>query len=192
MGRPLSFAVLPAAFAATDADSVRVEELEEFSVTALSGANARIAADGSVSIDAAAAGLAASAFGETDLIFGLLGSAGVATVSDYSSGVSIDGMDYANNAYLINGVPVGFRIISVESSPRSTPRPLSSCLSMEKHSSHRVGGLSRRNRGDLCRRSFSEQDFGYGQRRHDGVVGYAAPAVGRQDHGHGFRPRQLY
>ncbi len=38
---------------------------------------------------------------------------------------------------------------------------------MEKHSSHRVGGLSRRNRGDLCRRSFSEQDFGYGQRRHD-------------------------
>ncbi len=102
------FAVLPAAFAATDADSVRVEELEEFSVTALSGANARIAADGSVSIDAAAAGLAPRLFGETDLIFGLLGSAGVATVSDYSSGVSIDGMDYANNAYLINGVPVGF------------------------------------------------------------------------------------
>lgn len=87
-------------------DSLHV--LDEVVVSAARRNRPQIAADGGVIIDASMADGAPRVFGEADLLRVMLGSGGVGVISDYSSGVTIDGMGYAQNAYLLNGVIVQF------------------------------------------------------------------------------------
>lgn len=87
-------------------DSVRT--LQAVEVQGASRANGQVGADGNITLDAGSLRTAPRTLGEADLLRRLLSSAGVNTISDYSSGAAIDGMSYANNLYSINGVPAGF------------------------------------------------------------------------------------
>lgn len=82
--------------------------LGEVEVSGHTRRSARIRPDGTVVIDMSMLGAAPRLFGEADLLRSLSSTAGVATVSDYSSGASVDGMDYSQNLYLLNGAPVQF------------------------------------------------------------------------------------
>lgn len=89
----------------TPADTLRLSEVE---VGADRRHQAPVATDGSILLDAAALSAAPGFFGENDLVRRLMAGAGVNTLSDYSSGMSVDGMDYSQNLYRLNGVAVQF------------------------------------------------------------------------------------
>ncbi len=93
-------------YAAERADTLR--GLGEVEVRAMGRSRPRIADDGTVTLDARMATLAPRVMGEADLMRMMLSTAGVSAISDYSSGASVDGMDYSQNLYLLNSVPVEF------------------------------------------------------------------------------------
>lgn len=82
--------------------------LKEIEVKAPTSKTALTATDGSVTYDASAMTNAPRAFGEADALHYLQYVAGINSISDYSSGASIDGMDYSQNTFRLNGVPVQF------------------------------------------------------------------------------------
>lgn len=71
-------------------------------------APARAHRDNSLNFDAASLDLTPRTLGEADALNYLRLLPGINTSGDYSSGVAVDGMDYANNIYLLNGIPVHF------------------------------------------------------------------------------------
>lgn len=86
-----------------------VHQLREVQVTApASAATAVTRADGTVRVNAAALGKTPQLFGEADPLRYLQLASGVSSISDYSSGMAIDGMDYSQNSYSVGGVPVQF------------------------------------------------------------------------------------
>lgn len=82
--------------------------LDEVTVTARRRIMPRIGADGTLTLTDAALTAVPRMFGEADLIRVMLSSSGVSTISDYAAGATIDGMDYSQNSYLLNGIPVQF------------------------------------------------------------------------------------
>lgn len=82
--------------------------LGQVEVEAARRSRPRIAADGSVTFDASMLDMSPRYFGEADMTRLMLTTAGVTTISSYSSGASIDGMDYSQNLYLLNGITVEF------------------------------------------------------------------------------------
>lgn len=63
--------------------------------------------DGSVTVDSESAARMPRLFGENDLMRVLTRMAGISSISDYSSGISADGMDYSQSSFLVNGIEVG-------------------------------------------------------------------------------------
>lgn len=68
----------------------------------------RLHRDNSLNFDALSLSSAPRTLGESDALNYLRLLPGVNTISDYSAGISIDGMDYAANQYLLDGIPVLF------------------------------------------------------------------------------------
>ncbi len=64
--------------------------------------------DGAVALTDEALTKVPQYFGSPDMLRYLQLTSGVTTISDYSSGVTIDGMDYSQNTYRLSGVPVQF------------------------------------------------------------------------------------
>ena len=91
--------------APSPADTLRLEEVQ---VTATPSALPRISSSGALNISRSAIDAAPRAFGEADPLRFLTLMPGVTAASDYSSGVSVDGMDYSQNLYRLNGIPVHF------------------------------------------------------------------------------------
>lgn len=83
-------------------------ELEEVEVVATPGSAMLRREDGSVRISTQQLLLGARSFGEADIINSLRQLPGVASSSDYSSGLSIDGSPASSTAYLLDGAPVYF------------------------------------------------------------------------------------
>ncbi len=99
---------LPVAAAAPLEEMADTVSLGEVRVTASPSRRPRIASDGSVSFTKEALGSAPRAFGEADPLRFVSLLPGVTSASDYSSGASVDGMDYSQNLYRLNGIPVHF------------------------------------------------------------------------------------
>lgn len=91
--------------APSPADTLRLGEVQ---VTATPSALPRISSSGALNISRSAIDAAPRAFGEADPLRFLTLMPGVTAASDYSSGVSVDGMDYSQNLYRLNGIPVHF------------------------------------------------------------------------------------
>jgi len=85
-------------------DSVLLRDVEIVSTRK----SARMYRDGSLNFDAASLTTLPRTLGEADALNFIKLLPGVTTMSDYSAGVSIDGMNYANNLYLLGGIPVHF------------------------------------------------------------------------------------
>ncbi|MCM1068207.1 MAG: hypothetical protein NC418_11605 [Muribaculaceae bacterium] len=81
--------------------------LRDIEVTAGAPAT-RVHRDGSLHFGAAALRTMPRTLGEADALNYVKLLPGINTISDYSSGVAIDGMNYANNMYTLNGIPVYF------------------------------------------------------------------------------------
>lgn len=102
------------AFAAVALWTPAAERADSLSVTlgeveaSGAGPSARVGADGTVRFGTAALAKAPQMFGESDHLRFIRQLPGVGSVSDYSSGSSIDGMSYGQNAYSVNGIPVHF------------------------------------------------------------------------------------
>lgn len=99
------------AFAAAPHKAYAVSDtvaLNEVSVTALSPERTRVGMDGSVAFGAASLSHVPRVLGESDALRFLQTLPGVTAASDYSAGVAIDGMGYAQNEYRLNGIPVHF------------------------------------------------------------------------------------
>lgn len=69
---------------------------------------ARLGSDGTLRFGSGALRGAPQMFGESDHLRFMRLLPGVNTISDYSSGSSIDGMAYSHNSYSVNGIPVHF------------------------------------------------------------------------------------
>lgn len=69
---------------------------------------ARLGMDGTVRFGGEALRSAPQMFGESDHLRFMRMLPGVNTISDYSSGSSMDGMAYSQNSYSVNGIPVHF------------------------------------------------------------------------------------
>lgn len=87
------------------ADTLRLGEVR---VDGSATRRPRVAADGSVSFAAEALRRAPRVLGEADPLRFAASMPGVGAASDYASGMSVDGMDYSHNLYLLNGIPVHF------------------------------------------------------------------------------------
>lgn len=96
--------IASAAASATTPDSIQLRDVEVVSARKA----ARMHRDGSLNFGAASLTALARTLGEADALNFLKLLPGVTTMSDYSSGVSIDGMNYANNLYLLGDIPVHF------------------------------------------------------------------------------------
>lgn len=94
------------AIASEQVDSVMV--LSEVEVVARKPATAVTDIDGAVALTDEALTKVPQYFGSPDMLRYLQLTSGVTTISDYSSGVTIDGMDYSQNTYRLSGVPVQF------------------------------------------------------------------------------------
>jgi hypothetical protein len=87
------------------ADTVR---LNEVAVTATTPITTRVDRLGAITFGCDAIAKAPRVFGEADPMRFMTLLSGINTAGDYSSGVSIDGMGYAQTEYLINNIPVMF------------------------------------------------------------------------------------
>ena len=86
-----------------------VTALTVVSVTARKApATAVTAIDGSVKVSDAALAMVPELFGGSDMLRYLQLTSGVSSISDYSSGLNVDGMDYSQNSFRLGGVPVQF------------------------------------------------------------------------------------
>lgn len=93
--------------ARSQTDSLAVS-LGEVQVTGPTRRNFRVTDDAGLTLNAADMADAPHYFGETDMLRHLFSAGGINAISDYSSGASIDGMDYSQNIYTLCGVPVQF------------------------------------------------------------------------------------
>lgn len=112
-GVPLAGASLLSAIAVTTvkaeaAEGVDSVELKEIEVVATSPRTSRLGADGSVTVDAVAAGRTLRSLGEADAVGYLKLLPGVTSGSDYGSGLSVQGSDYSHTLFRIDGVPLFF------------------------------------------------------------------------------------
>lgn len=82
--------------------------LGEVQVRASATARPRISSDASVAFGKEALSAAPRAFGEADALRFMRMLPGVSAASDYASGLSVDGMDYSQTLYRLNGIPVHF------------------------------------------------------------------------------------
>lgn len=91
---------------AAQPDTVALKEVE-----VLSGAPTaapRVYRDGSLNFNSNSLEMMPRVLGEADPLNYIKLLPGINTISDYSAGVTIDGMNYANNLYTLAGVPVHF------------------------------------------------------------------------------------
>lgn len=91
--------------AAEPPDTLRLSEVE---VTATPASRPRISSLGTVEFSRKALEAAPRAFGEADPLRFLTLMPGVTSASDYSAGLSVDGMDYSQNLFRLNSIPVHF------------------------------------------------------------------------------------
>lgn len=82
--------------------------LREVQVTAGGSVRPRISSDASINFGKEALAAAPRAFGEADALRFMRMLPGITSASDYASGASVDGMDYSQNLYRLNGIPVHF------------------------------------------------------------------------------------
>jgi len=82
--------------------------LHEVEVTAARTHRPRIASDGSTSFESDALSTMPRTFGEIDALRFIRYLPGVTSSSDYSAGFSVDGMDYSQNLYRLNDIPIHF------------------------------------------------------------------------------------
>ncbi len=91
---------------AAQPDTVALKEVEVLSDRTT--APPRVYRDGSLNFNSANIDMMPRTLGEADPLNYIKLLPGVNTISDYSAGVAIDGMNYANNLYTLTGIPVHF------------------------------------------------------------------------------------